>query len=135
MFFTIFEMKQRPNLFYCNDKPIVSELYRQHSIFQATFSFDLKRHAFKLLLDAKKLIQLWIRLGYKAESFPYVSTQKMRNTVNPLLLLLSKKEWHNTCQNGCIEPPRAFAYRQVRFVTHTKRFFTALVIVMCQKKS
>ena len=91
MFFTIFEMKQRPNLFYCNDKPIVSELYRQHSIFQATFSFDLKRHAFKLLLDAKKLIQLWIRLGYKAERFPYVSTQKMRNIVNPWTLSVKKR--------------------------------------------
>lgn len=32
---------------------LVSDLYRQHSIVQATFSFDLKRPAFKYLLDAK----------------------------------------------------------------------------------
>ena len=42
----------------------VSDLYRQYSIVQATFSFDLKSPAFKRLLDAKKLVQLWIRLGY-----------------------------------------------------------------------
>ena len=42
----------------------VSDLYRQYSIVQATFSFDLKSPAFKRLLDAKKLVQLWIRLRY-----------------------------------------------------------------------
>ena len=45
-----------------------------------------------------------------------------------------KKSGTIPAKDGCIEPPKAFAYRQVRFVTHTKRFFTALVIVMCQKK-
>lgn len=48
--------------------------------------------------------------------------------------LYQKKSGTIPAKDGCIEPPRAFAYRQVRFVTHTKRFFTALVIVMCQKK-
>ena len=44
--------------------PLVYDLYRQPSIVQAAFSFDQKWYAFKRLLEAKKLMQLWIRLGH-----------------------------------------------------------------------
>ena len=57
----------------------VSDLYRQHSILQATFSFDLKRHAFKRLLDGKKLIPLWIRLGYSSNKITEIYTHISKN--------------------------------------------------------
>ena len=82
----------------------VSDLYRQHSIVQATFRFDHKSPAFKRLLDAKNLIPLWIRLGDKSESLPHVSTQKMRNIVNSLDSYYQKKSGTIPTKMGCIEP-------------------------------
>jgi hypothetical protein len=68
--------------------PLVSDLYRQHSILQATFSFDLKNPAFKRLIDAKKLIQLWIRLGYggskKTELSRHISKKSLAKIQSPL---------------------------------------------------
>lgn len=37
----------------------VTDLYRQHSIVQATFSFDLKSPAFKCLLKANTVVDSW----------------------------------------------------------------------------
>lgn len=66
----------------------VSDLYRQPSIVQATFSFDLKSPDFKRLLDDKKLILLWIRLGHggskKTELSRHISKKSLAKTQSPL---------------------------------------------------
>ena len=68
--------------------PLVSNLYRQHSIVQATFSFDLKSPAFKGLLEAKKLIPLWIRLGHggteTTELSRHISKKSLAKIQSPL---------------------------------------------------
>ena len=66
----------------------VSDLYRQYSIVQATFSFDLKSPAFIRLLEAKELMQLWIRLGHggskKTELSRHVSKKSLAKIQSPL---------------------------------------------------
>ena len=68
--------------------PLVTDLYRQYSIVQATFKFDLKSPAFKRLLDAKKLIPLWIRLGHggtkTTELSRHISKKSLAKIKSPL---------------------------------------------------
>ena len=68
--------------------PLVSDLYRQHLIVKTTFSFNLKSPAFKRLLDAKKLMQLWIRLGYggtkTTELSRHISKKSLAKIQSPL---------------------------------------------------
>lgn len=74
---------------------LVSDLYRQLSIVEATFSFEQKSHAFKRHLKAKKLLQLWIHLGRGSSSkttdrYTPISTQEIGNIINPLEVFYTK---------------------------------------------
>ena len=83
---------------------LVPDIHYQQSIVIASFCFDQKRHAFKRLLEAKKLIPLRIYLGHKADHFPQVSTQELENIVNPLDYYYQKKSGTIHAKMGCIEP-------------------------------
>ena len=74
---------------------LVSDLHRQHSIVEASFSLEQKRHAFKRHLEANKLLQLRIHLGRCSSSkttdrYTPLSTQAIGNIFNPLEVLTPK---------------------------------------------
>ena len=83
---------------------LISDIYHQQPIVKPSFSFKLRRHAFKHLHEAKKLKLLLFLLEHKAERFSQVSTQEIGNIVNPLDSYYQKKSGTIPAKMGCIEP-------------------------------